>query len=134
MKFLAILMFLCSNFIFSQIKVDWPENKIQYLKQTPDSTYKSWNDFYTELYSFQKECYSKGLLEFSIDSITTLDSLLFTPHINIGKPYSWNSINLISRGIKIPKKIVANWKGKLVTSEDLTLRIDNIINFFQKNG
>lgn len=134
MKYLTILLSLSGNLILSQIQVNWPQNILNDFKQKVDSTYQSWDDFNKDIRSLQKECYSKGFLEFSIDSLTSKDSITFTPYINIGKAYSWNSIVLTSNGIKIPKTIGAKWKSRLVTPEDLTKRLDNIITFFQKNG
>ncbi len=134
MKYLTILLSISCHLILSQIKIEWPQNTIDNFKQQPDSIYQSWDDFNTEILSLQNESYSKGLLEFSIDSLTTNDSITFFPHMTIGKPYYWNSIELTTKGIKIPKTVVRNWKNNLVTPEDLTKRIDNIIDFFQKNG
>jgi len=134
MKYLIPLMLLNSNLILSQIKIDWPKNIFIDFKQKPDSIYQSWNEYNSDVLSLQKESFSKGLLEFSIDSLTTKDSLNFRPYLTFGKPYHWNSIELYNKGIKIPKIVMGNWKRKLITPEDLTKRIDNIINFFQKKG
>ncbi len=127
-------MLLNSHLILSQIKIDWPKNIFVDFKQKPDSIYQSWNEYNSDVLSLQKESFSKGLLEFSIDSLTTKDSLTFKPYLTFGNPYHWNSIELFNKGIKIPKIVMGNWKRKLITPEDLTKRIDNIINFFQKNG
>jgi len=134
MKNITIYLLFSSNLIFGQININWPKNIFIDFKIKPDSIYTSWIDFNKDVLEFQKECYSKGLLEFSIDSLTTKDSISFTPYITYGESYSWNSINLINKGIKTPKKVISNWKSNLITPNDLMLRIDNIVHFFQTNG
>ncbi|MAW65452.1 MAG: hypothetical protein CMD18_04570 [Flavobacteriales bacterium] len=134
MKYLTLLLSISFNLALSQIKIEWPQKILDNFKQKPDSIYQSWGDFNKNVLSLQNASYSKGLLEFSMDSLTTYDSITFIPHMTFGKSYYWNSIELTSKGIKIPKIVVGNWKSKLVTPDDLTKRIDDIINFFQKNG
>ncbi len=134
MKHLTFSILFSVNLVFGQINIQWPKNSFSDFKHKPDSIYESWNDFNTDVFEIQKESYSKGLLEFSIDSLTTKDSIVFTPYITYGKPYSWNSINLIHTGIKVPTTVIRNWKNKLVTPNDLMVRIDHIVHFFQKNG
>lgn len=134
MKRLTVFILFSANLIFGQININWPKNSFPDFKYKPDSIYESWNDYNKDVFKLQKESYSKGLLEFSIDSLTTNDSISFTPYITYGKPYSWNSINLIHTGIRVPKTIISNWKNKLVTPNDLMIRIDQIVDFFQKNG
>ncbi len=134
MKRLTILILFSTNLIFGQIKISWPKNSFPDFKYKPDSIYESWNEYNKDVFKLQKESYSKGLLEFSIDSLATYDSIIFTPHITYGKPYTWNSINLIHTEIGVPKTIVSNWKNKLITPNDLMMRIDNIVDFFQNSG
>ena len=134
MKYLTVFILFSGNLIFGQININWPKNSFSDFKHKPDSIYESWNDFNTDVLELQKESYSKGLLEFSIDSLNTVDSISFTPYITFGKPYSWNSINLIHTGIKVPTAVISKWKNKLVTPNDLIIRIDQIVHFFQKNG
>lgn len=134
MKYLTFYILFSVNLVFGQITIHWPKNSFSEFKHKPDSIYESWNDFNTDVFELQKESYSKGLLEFSIDSLTTKDSIVFTPFITFGKPYSWNSISLIQTGIKVPTAVIRNWKNKLVTPNDLMVRIDHIVHFFQKNG
>ena len=113
MKYLTFSILFSVNLVFGQINIQWPKNSFSDFKHKPDSIYESWNDFNTDVFEIQKESYSKGLLEFSIDSLTTKDSIVFTPYITYGKPYSWNSINLIHTGIKVPTTVIRNWKNKL---------------------
>tara|TARA_Y100000589_G_scaffold59876_1_gene50522 strand:- start:26239 stop:27990 length:1752 start_codon:yes stop_codon:yes gene_type:complete len=134
MKYLTVFILFLAHITFSQININWQNNSFSDFKHKPDSIYESWNDFNNDIFELQKESYSKGLLEFSIDSLKTEDSTLFTAYITFGKPYSWSSINLIHTGIKIPSTVISNWKNKLVTPNDLMLRIDHIAHFFQKNG
>ncbi len=134
MKSLVILILLYANLAFGQIQVEWPRKSFNHLQFKPDSIYNSWNEFNKDIFELQKECYSKGLLEFSVDSISTKDSILYTPNITYGKPYSWSSINLIQKRIKVPKNVINQWENKLVTPNDLMMRIDKISYFFQKNG
>ncbi|MBI33876.1 MAG: hypothetical protein CMP67_00750 [Flavobacteriales bacterium] len=134
MNRLTYFILFSSHLIFGQIHINWPEKSFVNFKHEPDSVYDSWSDFNNDLLNIQKESYSKGLLEFSLDSLTTFDSIFFIPHITFGKPYSWKTINLIHKGIDIPKSVLSNWENKLVTPENIILRIDDVVDFFQRNG
>ena len=134
MKKLFQLILLCANLANGQIQMNWPYELLENFKTKPDSIYKNWQEYNNDVINLQKQSFSQGLLEFSIDSLTKIDSSNFQANITIGKPYSWKSVKLDYQGIEIPKNISGKWEKNLVSTQSLVQRMDLIIFFFQSNG
>lgn len=119
---------------FAQIKVEWPQEKLVGFKFLPASSFSNWEDFNKSVKLLQNEAFEKGYLEFSLDSLTTKDSISYQGYLHIGKQYAWKSIDLKNNGFKIPKNVQNGWNNSLITPTSLLNRIEKTIFYFQKNG
>ena len=95
--------------------MNWPYELLEDFKTKPDSIYKNWQEYNNDIINLQKQAFSQGLLEFSIDSLTKIDSSNFQANVTIGKLYSWKSVKLDHKGIEIPKNISGKWEKNLVS-------------------
>lgn len=134
MKKLFLIILFYTNLVSGQIKINWPYQTLSEFELRPDSTYDNWQDYNKAVLNLQKKAFSKGLLEFSVDSLSKIDSLQFKPALSLGKSYKWNTIRLEHKGVEIPKNISGKWNDKLISTSDLIQRFDKIIYFLQNNG
>lgn len=134
MKKLFLIILFYTNLVSGQIKINWPYKTLSEFELRPDSTYDNWQDYNKAVLNLQKQAFSKGLLEFSVDSLSKIDSLQYKPVLSLGKSYKWNTIRLEHKGVEIPKNISGKWNDKLISTSDLIQRFDKIIYFLQNNG
>lgn len=134
-KLLSFILTLLALNGLGQLSFKWAGDNINIFKNQPDSTYKNWREVDESILLLQKEAYSSGFLEFSLDSlIANKDSSLFHGYITKGKQYQWDLIELREAGPKIPKYIKGKWKNSIITTLDLALRLQQINDYFMDNG
>lgn len=135
MKFKIIyLLLIFFNTSWSQINISWKGSDISSFDYKPDSLYSDWKNYNTSVSLLQAEAFRNSFLEFSIDSIQTIDSLNFNVFVSKGPIYNWESIAINNKGPKAPDYITDKWENELISASDLSNRFDKIITYFQNNG
>ena len=135
MKFKIIyLLLIFFSTGWSQINISWKGGDLSSFDYKPDSLYSDWKNYNTSIYLLQAEAFRNSFLEFSIDSMQTIDSLNFNVFVTKGPIYTWESITINNKGPKVPDYITDKWYSELVSASDLSNRFDKIITYFQNNG
>lgn len=135
MKFRIIyLSLIFFNTGWSQINISWKGDDLLSFDYKPDSLYSDWKKYNSSISLLQAEAFRNSFLEFSIDSVQTIDSLNFNVFVTKGPIYTWESITINNKGPKAPEYITDKWNSELVSASDLSNRFDKIITYFQNNG
>lgn len=134
MKIIHVILIVLSLPSVGQIIIDWKGDDFSNFQYKPDSTFNSWKEYNASINLLQKEAYSNGFLNFSIDSLVKNDSLNYSAYLKIGNQFSWDKISLKDKQYRIPNHIKGKWQKSLVLPSDLANRLNNIVTYYQNNG